>query len=285
MLDYLRARAVDGVEEVQGDVYRRTVSSEGDLGIIQVGHEPSCDNVIVWVRFPNVRALPTLLSRVRRVFDIDADIETITAHLSRDPFLAPLLSRRPGLRAPGAWDAFELSVRAILGQQVSVAAARRLASRLAALAGERLPKASDATLTHAFPTPKQVAATDLTALGMPAARRAALRGMADAALADPDLFGRFATIEDAIARLRAIPGIGEWTAQYIALRALREPDAFPESDVGLLRSAGVRSGARSAPADLVRRAERWRPWRAYAAQHLWVVDAERHSNGQESRHV
>lgn len=285
MLDYLRARAIEGVEEVRGEFYRRTVSNDGELGTVEVGHEPSCHNVVVQVRFPSVRALPTLLGRVRRVFDVDADIETIGAHLSRDPFLAPLLSRRPGLRAPGGWDGFELSVRAILGQQVSVDAARRLASRLAALAGERLPKASDRTLTHAFPNPDRVAAADLGALGMPAARRAALHALASAALSDPGLFGPFRTVEEAIARLRAIRGIGEWTAQYIALRALREPDAFPETDVGLLRSAAVRSGARPAPAELVRRAERWRPWRAYAAQHLWAADAERNTSTQESQHV
>lgn len=285
MLDYLHARSLEGVEEVRGGVYRRTVSSDGELGVIEVSHEPRRQDVLVRVRFPNVRALPTLLARVRRVFDVDADIETIGAHLSRDPFLAPLLSRRPGLRAPGGWDGFELSVRAILGQQVSVAAARLLGARLSILAGERLPEASDATLTHSFPTPERVAAADLDALGMPAARRAALHAMANAALSDPHLFGPFASVEEAVARLRAIRGIGDWTAQYIALRALREPDAFPESDVGLLRGAGVRAGAPAARSDLVRRAEQWRPWRAYAAQHLWAADAERNTKRQEPQHV
>ena len=139
MLAYLDARAIDGVEQVAGDVYRRTVAHDGLFGTVEVRHEPARDNLVATIRFPSVRALPAILARVRRVFDVGADIETIGAHLSQDPLLAPLVALRPGLRAPGGWDGFELSVRAILGQQVSVAAARRLAGRLVALCGETLP--------------------------------------------------------------------------------------------------------------------------------------------------
>jgi AraC family transcriptional regulator of adaptative response / DNA-3-methyladenine glycosylase II len=209
------------------------------------------------------------------VFDVGADIEAIGAHLSRDPFLARLVSLRPGLRAPGGWDGFELAVRAILGQQVTVVAARRLAGKLVALCGETLPNIDGnpfPRLSRAFPLPERVATADLTALGMPSARRAALKALAEAAITDPHLFRPFGTIEEAIARLRTIPGIGEWTAQYIALRALRETDAFPASDIGLLRGAAADSGTRPTPTDLLQRAEHWRPWRAYAAQHLWASD-------------
>jgi AraC family transcriptional regulator, regulatory protein of adaptative response / DNA-3-methyladenine glycosylase II len=269
MLAYLDARAIAGVEEVAGGVYRRTVAHEGKLGTVEVAHEPARNNLAVTLRFPCVRALPAIIARVRRVFDVGADIETIGAHLSRDPFLAPLVAQRPGLRAPGGWDGFELAVRAILGQQVTVVAARKLAGQLVTLCGETLADAP-APLSRAFPSPDRVAAADLSALGMPGARKVALKALAEAAADDPHLFRPFGTIEEAIARLRSIRGIGEWTAQYIALRALRETDAFPASDIGLLRGAAQSKGTRPTPAALLRLAEPWRPWRAYAAQHLWA---------------
>ena len=162
-------------------------------------------------------------------------------------------------------------MRAILGQQVTVAAARRLASCLVDVCGEALAR-PDGVLARAFPSPERVAAADLGALGMPAARRSALKALAEAALSDGDLFRPLGTVDEAIARLRAIRGVGEWTAQYIALRALRETDAFPAGDVGLLRGAATR-GRRPTRAALLQRAEHWRPWRAYAAQHLWAADA------------
>lgn len=275
MLAYLRARAIDGVEQVEGEVYRRSVAEGEETGTVEIRHEPARDNLAVLVRFPSVQPLPGILARVRRVFDVGADIEAIGAHLSQDPFLAPLVARRPGLRAPGGWDGFELAVRAVLGQQVTVVAARQLAGRLVSICGAEVPAASRLTpaLSRAFPSPQRVAAADLGALGMPGSRRATLTALAEAAIADPHLFRPFGTVEEAIARLRQIRGIGDWTAQYIALRALREPDAFPASDIGLLRGAADGAGVRPTPADLLVRAEPWRPWRAYAAQHLWAVDS------------
>jgi AraC family transcriptional regulator, regulatory protein of adaptative response / DNA-3-methyladenine glycosylase II len=276
MLAHLAARAITGVEEVEEGVYRRTVAHAGVLGTVEVRHQPARNGrLAATIRFPSVRALPAILDSVRRLFDVGADIQTIGAHLSQDPFLAPLVARRPGLRAPGGWEGFELAVRAVLGQQISLGAARRLAGRLVVLCGPRLAgnQVQASGLTHAFPTARQVAAADLGALGMPAARRATLRALAEAAIADPHLFQPLGTVEEAIRRLRSIRGVGEWTAQYIALRALREPDAFPASDVGLLRGAATAAYASATPADLLRRAEPWRPWRAYAAQHLWATDA------------
>ena len=264
MLGFLAARAVEGVEAVRGDAYRRTFVEDGERGSMVVAHDPTRSCLVVTCQAANVST-----PRLRRLFDLDADVATIGGELSRDPLLSPLVHARPGLRVPGAWDGFELGVRAILGQQVTVGAARKLAGQLVALCGETLAGAPEA-LSRTFPSAERVASADLGSLGMPGARRSALTALAEAAVADPQLFRPFGTIEEAIARLRTIRGIGEWTAQYIAIRALRETDAFPASDIGLLRGAADRTGTRPTPADLLRRAEPWRPWRAYAAQHLWA---------------
>ncbi len=226
----------------------------------------------VVVRFPILSALPIIIARVRRVFDLAADPVPIAAHLAKDPALAPLVLARPGLRVPGAWDGFELAIRAVLGQQITVVAAATLAGRLVTAYGDRLAE-PDGTLTHVFPTPTVLAEADLKTLGMPRARAAALSAVAATALADPNLFEATSDLGDAIKRLRAIPGVGEWTAQYIALRQLREPDAFPAADLGLLRAMANQDGFRHSSSELLDRAEPWRPWRAYAAQHLWASSA------------
>jgi AraC family transcriptional regulator of adaptative response / DNA-3-methyladenine glycosylase II len=287
MLSYLGARAIPGVEVVEKGTYYRTVEIAGHIGTVEVTHLPQRQSLGVTIHFPNVKHLPAIVARVRRLFDLGADIETIDEHLSRDPFLAPLVATRPGLRAPGGWDGFELAIRAILGQQITVVAARRLAGQLVALHGKPLPAAarSHHGLTHVFPTAKRLAKADPLGLGMPKTRQLSLKSLAEAAAADPNLFRPFGTIEDAIARLRAIRGVGEWTAHYIALRALREMDAFPASDIGLLRSvANIDGAARSTSESLLTRAESWRPWRAYAAQHLWASEAAA-SSIQRSNHV
>ncbi len=275
MLGHLRARAVSGIELVEADRYLRTVAIGGLTGSVEVGHLPQRDSLSVTIHFPNVQFLPAIVSRVRRVFDLGADIETIDAHLSRDPNLAPLVAERPGLRAPGGWDGFELALRAILGQQVTVTAARRLAGQLVVNHGELVSKdyVTDPRLTHVFPTAERLASAKSINLGMPASRRLSLKALAEAAVADPNLFRPFGTIDEAIARLRKIRGVGEWTAQYIALRALREMDAFPAADVGLLHGAAIIDGATCTESSLLVRSESWRPWRAYAAQHLWAVNA------------
>ncbi|GIK99362.1 MAG: hypothetical protein BroJett029_35710 [Alphaproteobacteria bacterium] len=274
MLSFLRERAVEGVEHVEGEVYRRTVREDGRSGAVEIAHHAGEECLHATIRLPGPLGLAAVTARIRRVFDLDADIAAIGVHLARDPFLAPLVAARPGLRAPGGWDGFELAVRAVLGQQVTIAAARRLAGQLVRLCGTALPDGGrmHPALGHAFPTAAQVAAADLAPLGMPGARKAALKAIAEAALADPTLFQPQASIEETVARLRAVRGVGEWTAQYIALRAVRESDAFPASDIGLLRGAAT-NGTRPSPAELIGRAEPWRPWRAYAAQHLWAADA------------
>jgi AraC family transcriptional regulator, regulatory protein of adaptative response / DNA-3-methyladenine glycosylase II len=272
MLAFLRGRAIDGIETVEGEVYSRTILQDGKLGIVEIAHLPAKSSLNATIRFPNVQALPAIVGRIRRVFDLGADVGTIGAHLAQDPLLAPLIAARPGLRAPGGWDGFELAVRAVLGQQVTVEAGRQLAGKLAQICGTKLKSAGRARLTLAFPTAAQVARADLSGLGMPGARKEALVAVAEAALSDPALFHPQGTIEATIARLRTIRGIGDWTAHYIALRAVRETDAFPASDIGLLRGA-ANGSTRPTPAVLQNRAETWRPWRAYAAQHLWASDA------------
>jgi AraC family transcriptional regulator of adaptative response / DNA-3-methyladenine glycosylase II len=274
MLAYLRARAITGVERVSEAAYERTVVFDGKMGTLEIRHVPEQKSLAATIRFPGVRALPDVVTRIRRVFDLGADVVAIVEHLARDPLLAPLVAARPGLRAPGAWDGFELAVRAVLGQQVSVGAGQKLGSRLAQMCGAR--RTGDAAavdaLTLAFPDATRVLGADLSALGMPDARRRTLVAVAEATLADPQLFQPRRTLDETVASLRAIRGVGEWTAHYIALRAAREPDAFPASDVALLRSAADHAGRRPTPAELSARAERWRPWRAYAAQHLWASE-------------
>ncbi len=275
MLAFLTLRAIPGVEVILGRRYARTLAVGEARGVVMV--EPGAgDWLKVTLRFPKVHAWPAVIAKVRRVFDLAADPALIGAHLSLDPELAPLVARRPGLRAAGAWDGFELSVRAVLGQQITVTAARNLAGRLALEHGERLNDDAAATmgLTHLFPTPQALATLDVESLPMPRARGRALTGIAATAVSDPDLFGMRRSLEEAVAKLVALPGIGEWTAQYIAMRALREPDAFPHADIGLMRALEDEEGKRPTPLELLARAEQWRPWRAYAASHLWAHDAQ-----------
>ena len=277
MLSFLRARAIPGVELVEGECYLRTVELDGAVGSIAVTHLLKQQSLEVAIRFPNVKSLPAIVGRVRRLFDLGADIETIDEHLSTDPALARLVAQRPGLRAPGGWDGFEIAVRAVLGQQISVAAARRLAGELAQLHGRSVPRSFriHPELSNVFPSAKRMASVSAVALGMPAARLAALRAVAEAAVANPNLFRPFGGIDETITRLKSIRGVGEWTAQYIALRAVREMDAFPATDIGLLRGAASLDRTAVTPANLLGRAECWRPWRAYAAQHLWAADGNR----------
>jgi AraC family transcriptional regulator, regulatory protein of adaptative response / DNA-3-methyladenine glycosylase II len=272
ILAFLAARAIPGVEVAADDRYARTIAL-GDLaGTLTVEPGPK-ETLRVAIRFPRLDPLPRIIARVRRVFDLAADPGLIGAHLAEDPLLAPLVAARPGLRAPGAWDAFELAVRAILGQQISVPAATRLAGRLVAAFGVTLddPTAGALGLTHLFPPPERLAGADVAALGlMPGARAAALSSLAAAVAADPALLGPYRDLEGAVAHLRSLPGVGDWTAHYIAMRALREPDAFPVADVALHRAMADLTGVRPTAAELLSRANGWRPWRAYAAIHLWA---------------
>jgi AraC family transcriptional regulator of adaptative response / DNA-3-methyladenine glycosylase II len=274
IIGFLSARAIPGVETVGPRRYARTLQVDGACGVVVVTPGEG-DFLVAEIRFPKVQALPAVIARIRRVFDLAADPGLIGAHLSQDPTLAPMIAARPGLRAPGAWDGFELAVRAILGQQITVAAARNLAARLVAAYGALMddPAAAALGLTCVFPAPERLVGEDIAALGMPRARGAALEALARTVAADRSIFTPRADLESAIAALSALPGVGEWTAQYIALRELREPDAFPHADIALLRALTEPDGRRPTPQELLARSQAWRPWRAYAAQHLWAADA------------
>ncbi len=275
ILAFLGARAIAGVELVENGRYARTIAVDGAFGSVQV--QPGKNCLEATIRFPRVTALLAIVARLRRLFDLDADIQAIGAHLAGDSALAPLIARRPGLRAPGAWCGFELAVRAILGQQITVTGARKLAVKIVEMAGSAIApeQSGDERLARVFPSAARLAATDLSELGMPKARIAALGALARAVAADPKLIEPAGSYEETIAKLLALPGFGPWTAQYWALRALRDSDAFPAADVALLRSPLVADkGRRPTPKALLARAESWRPWRAYAAQHLWTADAE-----------
>jgi AraC family transcriptional regulator of adaptative response / DNA-3-methyladenine glycosylase II len=271
LIGFLAARAIPGVEAVEDGVYRRTIALDGAAGTITISHQPERNALRATIRFARLTALPTIIARIRRVFDLGADPQVIGFHLAGDPALAPLVAARAGLRVPGAWDGFEIAVRAILGQQITVGAATRLAGKLVDAYGERLD-APEGRLTHLFPEPRRLAGADVASLGMPRSRGAAIAGLAAAAVEEPRLFHPRGDLDAAVARLRSLPGIGEWTAQYIAMRGLREPDAFPAADIGLLRALADENGRRPSPEELLARAENWRPWRAYAALHLWAAD-------------
>ena len=276
---WLGARAIPGVEAFAADGrYVRAVEIGGTPGTIEV--RPPDDGVralTAVIRSDAIGALLGTVERIKRIFDLGADPGAIEAHLRGDPLLAASIARRPGLRVPGAWDGFELAVRAVLGQQIAVSAATRLAGRLVARFGTPLPDHLRTVpgVEAVFPSPAALADADVAAIGMPRARAEAIRTIAKTALAEPHLFEPCHDLAGAIARLRALPGIGEWTAQYIAMRALREPDAFPAADIGLMRALTEPGAPRPTERAVAARADAWRPWRAYAALHLWALDADR----------
>lgn len=268
LFSFLEERALPGVEAVRGHAYSRTIESLGSAGVLTVSKNANEDFLVLSLSLPPGPDLLDIVRRAGRVFDVDADPLAIAEVLGRDPLLAPLVAARPGLRVPGAWDPFELSVRAILGQQVSVRGARTLAGRLVAAFGRPLPGGSTDGLTHLFPSPAALAKADLSGIGIPKTRAAAIRTLAAAVHT-----GRFELtaargLEDFETRLCALPGIGPWTAQYVALRAFGEPDAFPAGDLGLRRALEAARVPANAAA-LRERSLSWSPFRAYATLHLW----------------
>jgi AraC family transcriptional regulator of adaptative response / DNA-3-methyladenine glycosylase II len=274
VIRFLQARAIPGLEVVVGQTYSRIIELDGAVGSLEVTDAPGKAALRATVRFPSLEALPKIIARIRRTFDLGADPGAISAALSRDPILAPLVAARPGLRVPGAWDGLEIAIRAVLGQQITVRAATMLAGKLVLSLGR--PVADQirlAGLTHTFPAPRRITLEAVAAIGLPRARADAISGLAAAARANPTLFEARRDLEDAIVRLRELPGIGEWTAQYIAMRVLRESDAFLAADVALQRILAV-DGRRPGAGELLARAECWRPWRAYAVLYLWTAETE-----------
>ena len=279
MLDFLRGRALPGVELVDAGSYRRVIGDAAAPGWLRVSAWPrggGDDGHALRLELHGCPAsrLLAMVGRVRRMFDLDADPQAVAGVLSRDPRLRPLLRRRPGLRLPSGWDGFEIAVRAVVGQQVSVAAARTVTSRLAQRHGTPLPEAMAAQgLQWLFPTAQQLADADLSGLGLPSARAATIRAIAQALAAGRIDFSAESTLDDFVQRWTALPGVGAWTAHYIAMRALGHPDAFPAGDLVLHRQLLDAGEAGATPrlrtVALERRAEAWRPWRAYAVIHAW----------------
>ncbi|MGD8377384.1 MAG: AlkA N-terminal domain-containing protein, partial [Acidobacteriota bacterium] len=264
---YLELRALPGVEAIDASGYRRAVRGRNGPGLLEVSPVPSADRLRLHVVVDGESDLIGIVERVRRLFDLETDPAPIAAHLRRDPILRPRVDARPGLRVPGAFDPLEVAVRAVLGQQVTVRGATTIAGRLVRRFGEPLatPRAG---LTHLFPSPETLAEADLAALGMPGRRAAAIRGLAAAVARGTLDLSAMATREEAVRALAALPGLGSWTAEYVALRAMACPDAFPAGDLGL-RKAVSTTGEPASARELAVRAESWRPWRGYAAMHLW----------------
>jgi AraC family transcriptional regulator, regulatory protein of adaptative response / DNA-3-methyladenine glycosylase II len=269
MLSFLSARAIPGVEIVEAGVYRRSISLNGNHGSFEVSLDETNHTLIVRVQFGDPRSLFFITERIRAMFDLNADWSTIVGSLKTDAVLAARISRHEGLRVPGCWNGFELTVRAILGQQISVKGATTLSGRLVKMFGETFP--APGGITHLFPNPEKLKDANVAAIGLPAARAKTIRELAHAAYDGRISFEGIIDTDDFLRRLCEIPGIGSWTAQYVAMRALGEPDAFPCGDLGLIRALNVPSAR-----DLERRAEAWRPWRAYAAIHLWSTSNTEH---------
>ncbi len=273
MLDFLRGRALPGVERVDENGYMRAIGPPMTPGWLRVSAWPGGEHALKLELHgvPPARLLD-IVNRLRRMFDLDADPHAIGTALSRDARLRPLLKKRPGLRLPSGWDGFEIAMRAIIGQQVSVAAARTFTARLAQAFGEMLPTGFAPGLQHLFPTPETLAEADLTRIGLTRTRADTIRTVARAVLdgrvdGGPN-FGGERTLDEFVARWVALPGIGPWTANYIAMRALGHPDAFPADDL-VLQKAAPTDGTRMTAKALTARAEAWRPWRAYAVIQLW----------------
>jgi AraC family transcriptional regulator of adaptative response / DNA-3-methyladenine glycosylase II len=260
LVRFLAARAIPGVETVSGDVYRRVFEVGGVCGHLTVRHRPERREIELDVWLPGGPDVPAeVVARIQQVFDVAADPAAIAAHFAPDRVIGPRARHLPGLRVPGAWDLFELGVRAILGQQVTVKGASTLSGRLVSLCGRPVPVGVPG-LTHVFPRPEHLAAADLSTLGVPNRRRESLRVFAEAC-ASGAVSAERADLDEA---LLALPGFGEWTVQYMLMRACSDPDAFPASDLWLRRTAGEASVKA-----LLARAEAWRPFRAYAAVYLW----------------
>jgi AraC family transcriptional regulator of adaptative response / DNA-3-methyladenine glycosylase II len=267
MLAFLAPRCTAGVEVVQDGVYRRSISYQGDHGYFEVSCDAGNHTLVVRVQFGNPRALYFIIERIRAMFDLNADWPAIVSSLRGDPLLTRIVEAEPGLRVPGSWNGFELAVRAILGQQTTVRGATSLAGRIAAKFGR--PFSTAPGLTHLFPTPEVLAKADLARMGLPGTRAGAIRALARAVSDGRINFEGIVDSDAFLSHLCQISGIGHWTAQYVAMRALAEPDAFPTGDRGISRTLGL-----TAQHEIENRAQAWRPWRAYAVMYLWRMESK-----------
>jgi AraC family transcriptional regulator of adaptative response / DNA-3-methyladenine glycosylase II len=266
---YLAARAIPGVERVSDSRYVRTIVVNGDAGVVEL-YPGDRDHLVLVAHLPHWEELIHIVDRARRIPGLELDVDEAIRHLGRDRRIGPIVRARPGVRVPGTWDAFETGVRAIIGQQISVNAANTLTGRLVERLGTPVPGLVQLGLTHTFPQPETIAQADLLEIGLTVRRADAVRSFARGIADDTIRLDRSISLDRLVASITAIDGLGEWTANYIALR-LGERDAFPVGDLGLQRALDL--GTRGATATL---AERWRPWRALAATHLWLAQASSH---------
>ncbi len=267
LLAFLDARSIPGVESVDQGVYRRSIEVDGVPAGLEVGLASDPDFLQLRVLATVPLDVAIVVEWVRHLFDLECDPCQISAHLGKQEPLKTLVRKRPGLRLPGAWNPFEVSVRAILGQQVSVRAASTLAGRIVTAFGSD-SAAPLPGVTHTFPGPDRLAEADLCDIGLPVARRQTIRNLANAVSTGALYLDGSRDLDETFKLLRAIPGIGEWTSQYIAMRALGEPDAFPIGDLGLIKALTI-NGKRPSSPEILLKAEAWRPFRAYAVMHLW----------------
>jgi AraC family transcriptional regulator, regulatory protein of adaptative response / DNA-3-methyladenine glycosylase II len=267
LMEFLAARATPGVEVVDGGTYRRSISLQGQPGFLEVSLNEGANVLAARVQIADPRLLFCAIERVRAMFDLNADWAVIAKTLGSDAAMAARVHAEAGLRVPGCWDPFELTIRAILGQQLSVKAATTLAGRVAQAYGKPFDAAPG--LTRLFPPPIVLGDASLAGIGVTTARAETIRAFARAVCVQRIRFDGIVNLGEFRARLCETPGIGKWTAEYAAMRALRDPDAFPADDLGLRRKSGD-----STAAELETRAEAWRPWRAYAAMLLWQSAAE-----------
>lgn len=275
VLDYLALRGIPGVEAVTGDTYTRTIRAEKSSALLQVCPEPRGERLRLTLQGMETGMLFTTVQRVRDMLDLDAPVDDIAAVLAADDVLAPRLEALPGVRVAGAWDGFELAVRTILGQQVSVAGATTMCGRVAAAFGEQSPlgnRAESDIPSILFPAPAMLADAPLEKIGVVRSRAAAIRSLARAVTAGEVRFESTQDPEQFVRALTSIKGIGAWTAAYLRMRVLKDPDAFPATDLGLCKA--LDPSRRLSPKALASRAEAWRPWRAYAAMLLWQTPAE-----------
>ena len=272
MLGFLAARAIPEIEAIADDELVRTLRLPHGSGVLGANLEGNRIRCRTWVE--DARDAAEAIARARELFDLDRDLRAVESDLATDPALAVLMKGRRGTAVPGTVDGFELAVRAILGQQVSVAGARTLAGRLVARFGSDLPErgvaASGGRAGRVFPAPEVLAGTDAGVIGIPRSRAAAIRVLAQAVASDEIDLSATADPEVVSEKLTALPGLGPWTAAYVTMRVQRDPDAFLASDLGV-RKAMARLGVHDDRRAIEERAERWRPWRAYALQYLWAV--------------
>lgn len=272
MLAFLGKRAIPGIERVGADSYERVVGPTAASAWLRVNADDKRPELRLELQCGDPRLIPGIVRGVRRLFDLDADLAAVHAVLKPSPILAKAIRRRPGLRVPGAWDGFELAVRAVLGQQVSVAAATTMARRLVDRYGAVRADAPTG-LDRAFPSPEDVRDAPLEALGLPASRANTIRELAKAVIEGRIDFGVGQGLDEFIERFITLPGIGRWTAHYVAMRALSHPDAFPAGDLVLQQVLGGDTRLSEKATDASSQA--WRPWRAYAVLHLWHVSGDK----------